>query len=444
MPKGAQTSFTIAPEELVGRTYLTEPQENGERYRAKIVRQVIDYEDGLERHPARTRYLVEIGNAKADEIIAYSDILDHLELQAREEIDPSEQLWKFKDIVGHEGPLRPGDHSYKGSSYNLLVAWEDGTQTYEPLNVIAADDQVNVALYGKRNDLLDLPGWKRFKRLAHREKKMLRMVNQANLKSVRRAAVYEFGYRVPRTPAEAKDIDLANRNTKWQDAQDLEIVQLTEYETFKDLGRGANAPDGYKRIRVHFVYAVKHDGRHKARLVAGGHLTDIPLDSVYSGVVSLRSLRIVLFLAELNGLDIFSADVGNAYLEAYTNEKVYIVAGEGFGELAGRTLVISKALYGLRSSGLRWHERFADTLRDMGFFISRADGDVWMRKNGQVYEYIAVYVDDLAIAAKDPKSLCDELTTRYKYKLKGVGPITHYRGCGFWARPRRYDVLRAA
>ena len=40
---------------------------------------------------------------------------------------------------------------------------------------------------------------------------------------------------------------------------------------------------------------------------------------------------------------------------------------------------IVKALYGLKSSGLRWHEPFADVLRDMGFFPSRAESDIWMR-----------------------------------------------------------------
>jgi hypothetical protein len=51
------------------------------------------------------------------------------------------------------------------------------------------------------------------------------------------------------------------------------------------------------------VYAVKHDGRHKARLVAGGHLTETPVDSVYSSVVSLRGIRIITFISELNGCD---------------------------------------------------------------------------------------------------------------------------------------------
>jgi hypothetical protein len=46
-------------------------------------------------------------------------------------------------------------------------------------------------------------------------------------------------------------------------------------------------PDGHKKIRGHFVFDVKHDRHHKACYVAGGHLTNIPNKSVYSGVVSL-------------------------------------------------------------------------------------------------------------------------------------------------------------
>ena len=138
-------------------------------------------------------------------------------------------------------------------------------------------------------------------------------------------------------------------------------------------------------------------------------MTDVPLDSVYSGVVSLRSLRMVIFLSELNQLELWGADVGNAYLEAYTQEKVYIIGPKGFGKLEGHTLVISKALYGLRTSGLRWHERFADTLRDMGYKASRGDPDVWMKEVNKKWEYIAVYVDDLAIASHNPKAVCDTL-----------------------------------
>lgn len=110
------------------------------------------------------------------------------------------------------------------------------------------------------------------------------------------------------------------------------------------------------------IYDVKHNGRHKAGLVADGHLTDVPDDSVYSSVVSLRGLHILLFLAELNGLTVWGTDIGNAYLEALTSENVCIRAGPEFGSLAGHLLSIYKALYGLRLSGACWHEQLSDVL----------------------------------------------------------------------------------
>jgi hypothetical protein len=167
-------------------------------------------------------------------------------------------------------------------------------------------------------------------------------------------------------------------------------------------------------------------------LVTDGHLTDIPVDSVYSGVVSLRGFRLVVFLAELNGIETWATDVGNAYLEAKTTEKVYIEAGPEFGDLQGHILIIVKALYGLRTSGARWHERFADCLSDLGFTPCKAEPDIWMRKNTDRYEYIAVYVDDLALALTDPKSFVATLENKYNFKLKGTGPISYHLGMDFY------------
>jgi len=68
----------------------------------------------------------------------------------------------------------------------------------------------------------------------------------------------------------------------------------------------------------------------------------------------------------------------------------------------------------------------------MGFTPSLADEDIWMREMGDHYEYIAVYVDDLAIASKTPKEITDDLMTKYKFKLKGTGPIEFHLGCDFY------------
>ena len=81
-------------------------------------------------------------------------------------------------------------------------------------------------------------------------------------------------------------------------------------------------------------------------------------------------------------MDAWATDIGNAYLESFTQEKVYIVAGPEFGDRQGHVLIIRKALYGLKSSGLRWSERCAQCLRDMGYFPCRAERDVWMKDCG--------------------------------------------------------------
>jgi Reverse transcriptase (RNA-dependent DNA polymerase) len=107
------------------------------------------------------------------------------------------------------------------------------------------------------------------------------------------------------------------------------------------------------------------------------------------------------------------------------------IAGGEFGSLAGHTLLIDKALYGLRSSGLCCHEKFADILRDIGFQQCKAESDIWMRKKLDVYEYIAVYVDDLAIAVIDPGEIVDTLKSKHKLNFKGVGPLAFHLGCDF-------------
>ncbi len=96
-----------------------------------------------------------------------------------------------------------------------------------------------------------------------------------------------YGYEVPHDYNHAVELNKHNGNTKWQDSTALEMSQLHKYQTFKDLGKGGKPPDGYQKICVHLVFDVKHDGCHKSQLVTDGHLTEIPLDSVYSSIVSL-------------------------------------------------------------------------------------------------------------------------------------------------------------
>jgi Reverse transcriptase (RNA-dependent DNA polymerase) len=256
--------------------------------------------------------------------------------------EESDIMWKFQRIISHE---------VQGSQITLLIEWENGEITKESLRIIAANDPVTCAIYARENGLLDQLGWKQFKHIAKNEKKFTRMGNQAKLKSFHTAPKNKYGYEISRTYEQAKRIDEKIGNTFWGDTTILELNQINKYVTFINKGHYSmvSPPAGFKRIRVHIVHDVKHNGRHKARLVPDGHLTDIPLDSVYSSVVGLRGLSLVLFLAELNELRLWVTDIGNANLEAHTSEKEYIVAGPEFGDRKGHILVNSKALYGLWS-----------------------------------------------------------------------------------------------
>ena len=143
--------------------------------------------------------------------------------------------------------------------------------------------------------------------------------------------------------------------------------------------------------------------------MADGHLTSEPNKNIYSGVVSLRNVRLVIFLGKPDNLDIWGADIRNAYLEAFTGEKLYIVAGPEFEELEGYILILLKVLYGLKSSGKTWAEGIHSILKDMMFTPSKADRCIWLRRapNLRCYEYIALYVDDLCIAADSPSAIID-------------------------------------
>ena len=424
------TELGLSPEEMINRTFLMPPEQDGTRVRAKILRQIPPKDEDNE---AYAKFLCLV-NGEKEAVVAYNQICDFIERD-----ETWDGVWQFQDIMEHKGPLKKSDPEYKGSSYNVRIKWETGEITWEPLttkdkNGIYEQDPVTVAIYARKHGLLDKKGWKLpgLKQLAKTQQRIIRRANQAKLHSFRTKMKYMYGYLVPNTYEQAIELDRKNGNTKWQDAAALELKQMSDYTTFRNKGRNWSPDQGFKKINVHLIFAVKHDGRHKARLVAGGHLTGVPVDSVYSSVVSLRGIRIISFLAELNRLELWATDIGNAYLESYTKEKVYIVAGPEFGDMEGCYLVIERALYGLKSSGLRWHERFADVLRHMGFEPSKAEQDIWMRDKGDHYEYVAVYVDDLLIASKNAQSIIDTLVNEHNFKLKGTGPVTYHLGCDFF------------
>ena len=109
---------------------------------------------------------------------------------------------------------------------------------------------------------------------------------------------------------------------------------------------------GYKKASGHLIWSVKMDSTWKDWWVKDGHCTPDLEDSNYAGVVSRESVKIALTYAALHGIEVIAVDTRNAYLQAPTSEKHYIICGEEFRlEHVGRRALIVRALYGGKNAG---------------------------------------------------------------------------------------------
>ena len=131
---------------------------------------------------------------------------------------------------------------------------------------------------------------------------------------------------------------------------------------FEVLEEGDRPPVGYTEITCHLIFDVKMDLTRKARYVAGGHLTDPPSSMTYASVVGRETVRIAFLLAALNILKVLAGDIQNVYLNAYTKKKIHFRADNEWKSNKGRVIVITRALYGLKSSALMWRNHLADIL----------------------------------------------------------------------------------
>jgi Reverse transcriptase (RNA-dependent DNA polymerase) len=370
--------------------------------------------------------------------VSFNILAEHLYSQVDSE---GNQYRLFREIINHRRNKNAVDkadqfrittdgkrvHKKSVVGWDMEIEWRDGTTSWLPLKEVKETNAVEVARYAKDNNIIDEPAFVWW--APHVLKKMTRLIKLSKSRHIRRG--YKFGIKVPNTVEEALQLDKENDNTLWYDALMKETPNVRV--AFEEQVDG-KAPPGYKKVGLMMIFDIKMDFTRKARLVARGDLTDTPSTLTYSSVVSRESVRIAFLVAALNDLDIMMFDVGNAYLNAQTTEKLYCYAGKEFGiEDEGKMMIIRRALYGLKSSGAAYRAHFATTLSELGFKSCQADPDVWMRASSKVngfqyYEYLLTYVDDCLIVSHAPKEIINTLEQEYKYRLKDVGEPKRYLG----------------
>lgn len=311
----------------------------------------------------------------------------------------------------------------------LKIRWKDGNEQWVPLKDMKESHPVEVAEYAVANKLSHEPAFAWWVPYTIKKKKVIIKALQARKKK----KTHKYGIRVPDNVSHAFELDKANGNTYWTDAMNKEMSNNSvAFEIKED---DEPLPVGYTLQSGHMVFDVKMDLTRKARWVLDGHKTSDVDGSTYAGVVSRESVRIVLTYAALNDLDVWAADIQNAYLQAPTSQKHYIICGPEFGlENVGKRAIIKRALYGGKTAGKDFRDHLRSCMQHLGFQSCLADPDVWYRpiikKNGEkAYEYVLLYVDDCMVASENgERILHEEIGKYFVLKPESIGPPTIYLG----------------
>ena len=194
-------------DDLWERTILLPMDENGEKKRATISDHVHTVNQDQISREDQLRFKLRVDGDQLDDLISYNQLMKY-----QEDNTDTGQLangfYKFNCIKDHRGPYTSPDPEYLGSSYNLLIEWETGEITWEPLSNIIASDPYTCATYAKRHNLLNTPGWKLLKRHARTARKLIRTLKKSKYRQAKASRKYKHGWEVPRDYAHALQLDI--------------------------------------------------------------------------------------------------------------------------------------------------------------------------------------------------------------------------------------------
>eukprot|EP00957_Ditylum_brightwellii_P191068 14548167-Ditylum_brightwellii.AAC.1 len=212
-------------------------------------------------------------------------------------------------------------HDWRFGHLHLKVKWSSGNTTWKMLKDMREDYPRMTARYIVRNKV-SRSGKCGGDWVLQWAKKVERDLEWAvHRKTFSTKPVYKYGIQVPWNVKQAMELDEANDNTIWQDAIDKEATTL------------------------HMVFDVKQSLDWKCRMAAGGHQVNMLDIQVYSSTVNSISIQLLHVISHKAGLRQLCGGIGNAFPNAYTQEKVCVQkAGPEFGKYEGLLIIIVKAL----------------------------------------------------------------------------------------------------
>ena len=231
---------------------------------------------------------------------------------------------------------------------------------------------------------------------------------------------------------------------KWWEAMKTEFKNMEEKEVW-DICERKKLPTGRQVIGNRWVYALKDDGRYRARTVAKG-FSQIPgkdFQGNFAPVINDTTFHLVLVLKTLLKLEAGQFDIETAFLYGELEEELWMQLPDGYseyvkektGKIINTTthcLKLKKAIYGLVQAARQWWKKFKEVMQSLGFNPSKADPCLFI-KNGdgknKLPAFIIIYVDDGGIfgTKEQVKEVLQALSKGFK--VKDLGPLKHFVGC---------------
>lgn len=225
-----------------------------------------------------------------------------------------------------------------------------------------------------------------------------------------------------RDPNVPRTFDQAMRIPCWKEAINKELTKFEENSCLTYVEY-----NGQHLVPMMWLFNIKTDGTHKARLVGRGDLMkayiDFDPDAVYCGNVSSCSIKMCIAIAAKYKLEIRGGDLVGAYLVTRSSDKyhVYIQTPQGYTIPNGMCIQAIGNLYGFPPAGQNFSIEFDKCVKECGFKNTPWDLKFFIKwKNDRPILLIAHSDDFRVFCDKRDLSEWDDLVKnfeKHKYKV---------------------------
>jgi hypothetical protein len=244
-------------------------------------------------------------------------------------------------------------------------------------------------------------------------------------------------------------VDRSPHKMEWLAALDHELAALKSNDTWESF---TDKPDPHLIVPSQMIFDVRLAAsgeirKFKARLVARGDMQNFETyQQTFAETVASKSIHLILNIAAILDLHLFSFDVASAFLHSKIQEDVYMRRPKGLTDSHMEPIVkLRKCIYGLKQAAYEWRRHLHHSLISIGFVQNRSDACVYRKdeKGNNSYIILCTHVDDV-LCASNSVDMCTQLQSDISslYSITINNPLDEFLGMSITRdRPKKTIVI---